>query len=114
MDETWREGEKVDTSKIPAATFTTGGKTYSGFRFDRNGKAEYYDINGRSLKKSFIRMPIPFARLSSTFGARKHPVLGKMRMHKGWTTPRAPAPRSWPPATPACSSPACSAAMATW
>jgi murein DD-endopeptidase MepM/ murein hydrolase activator NlpD len=83
MDETWREGEKVDTSKILAATFTTGGKTYSGFRFDRNGKSEYYDINGRSLKKSFIRMPIPFARLSSTFGARKHPVLGKMRMHKG-------------------------------
>ena len=36
--ETWREGEKVDTSKILAATFTSGGKTYSGFRFDRNGR----------------------------------------------------------------------------
>ncbi len=83
MDETWREGEKVDTSKILAATFTSDGKTYSGFRFDRNGKSEYFDVNGRPLKKSFIRMPIPFARLSSTFGARKHPVLGKMRMHKG-------------------------------
>ncbi len=83
MDETWREGEKVDTSKILAATFTSGGKTYSGFRFDRNGKSEYFDVSGRPLKKSFIRMPIPFARLSSTFGARKHPVLGKMRMHKG-------------------------------
>lgn len=66
-----------------AATFTSGGKTYSGFRFDRNGKSEYFDVSGRPLKKSFIRMPIPFARLSSTFGARKHPVLGKMRMHKG-------------------------------
>jgi murein DD-endopeptidase MepM/ murein hydrolase activator NlpD len=83
MDETWREGERIDTSKILAATFNTGGKTYTGFRFERGGKFEYYDINGRPLKKSFIRMPIPFARLSSNFGARRHPVLGTMRMHKG-------------------------------
>ncbi|MGE8250667.1 MAG: LysM-like peptidoglycan-binding domain-containing protein, partial [Stenotrophomonas bentonitica] len=66
MDETWREGEKVDTSKILAATFNSGGKTYSGFRFDRNGKSEYFDASGRPLKKSFIRMPIQFARLSSS------------------------------------------------
>ena len=83
MDETWREGERIDTSKILAATFNTGGKTYSGFRYERGGKFEYYDINGRPLKKSFIRMPIPFARLSSNFGARRHPVLGTMRMHNG-------------------------------
>jgi len=84
MDETWREGERIDTSKILAATFTTGGKTYTGFRFERGGKAaEYFDISGRPLKKSFIRMPVTYTRISSTFGMRKHPVLGTIRGHKG-------------------------------
>ncbi|HHW4683684.1 MAG TPA: M23 family metallopeptidase, partial [Xylella sp.] len=83
MEETWREGERLPSAKILAATFNTGGKTYSGLRFIGDGKAEYFDMDGRPLKKSFIRMPIPYARLSSTFGLRRHPILGTMRMHKG-------------------------------
>ena len=83
VEETWREGERIGAGKILAATFTTDRKTHTGFRFDRGGKAEYFTADGRPLKKSFIRMPIPYARLSSSFGARRHPVLGRMRMHKG-------------------------------
>ncbi|MBB1088894.1 peptidoglycan DD-metalloendopeptidase family protein [Lysobacter sp. SG-8] len=83
MDETWREGERIGRGTILAATFTTGGKTYSGFRFEHDDKAEYYTADGRPLKKSFIRMPIPYARLTSGFGARRHPVLGRVRQHKG-------------------------------
>jgi len=82
-DETWREGERIGTGAIRAATFTTGGKTYSGFRFEQDGKAAYYTADGRPLKKTFIRMPIPYARLTSGFGSRRHPVLGRTRMHKG-------------------------------
>ena len=84
VDQTWREGELVSTSPVLAATFTVDGKLHSGFRYARTGsKPEYFTAQGRPLKKTFIRMPIPYARLSSRFGARKHPVLGAMRMHKG-------------------------------
>ncbi|KAF1712500.1 hypothetical protein CSC70_03000 [Pseudoxanthomonas kalamensis DSM 18571] len=84
VEQTWREGELVGTGPVQAATFTVDDKLYSGFRFARQGgKPEYFTAQGRPLKKSFIRMPIPYARLSSRFGSRRHPVLGKMRMHKG-------------------------------
>ena len=83
VEQRWREGELIGTGPVLAATFTAHGKPYSGFRFERNGKTEYYTADGRPLKRSFIRMPIPYARLTSKFGSRRHPVLGKVRMHKG-------------------------------
>ncbi len=83
VEQTWREGELIKTGPILAATFTSEGKLHTGFRFQRGGKAEYFTGDGRPLKKSFIRMPIPYARLSSGFGSRRHPVLGNIRMHKG-------------------------------
>ena len=84
VEQTWREGELISTGPVQAATFTVDGKLYSGFRFTRpGGKPEYFTAAGRPLKKNFIRMPIAYARMSSKFGARRHPVLGTMRMHKG-------------------------------
>lgn len=83
VEQTWREGELIRTGPVQVATFTTKGKLHTGFRFERDGKAEYFTADGRPLKKSFIRMPIPYARLSSKFGSRRHPVLGTVRQHKG-------------------------------
>lgn len=83
VEQKWREGELIGTGPVLAATFTTGGKVHAGFRYVRDGKAEYFTGDGRPLKKNFIRMPIPYARLTSGFGSRRHPVLGSMRMHKG-------------------------------
>lgn len=83
VDQVWRDGELIGSGPVQVATFTVSGKLHSGFRFERSGKAEYFTADGRPLKRSFIRMPIPYARLTSTFGARKHPILGRIRMHQG-------------------------------
>ena len=83
VDQTWKDGKLVDTGPVLAATITADGKLHSGFLFERNGKPGYYTADGRSLERPFIRMPIPYARLTSGFGGRRHPVLGRLRMHKG-------------------------------
>jgi murein DD-endopeptidase MepM/ murein hydrolase activator NlpD len=83
VDQTWVDGQLKTIGPVLAAAITVDGKLYTGFRHIRNGKPEYFTADGRPLKKAFIRMPIPYARLSSSFGARRHPVLGRMRMHKG-------------------------------
>lgn len=84
VDETWREGERISGDDIVAATFTTHGKTYSGFRFEYDGKTGYYTADGRPLKKAFIRMPIPYARITSNYSpARRHPISGRVRPHEG-------------------------------
>lgn len=83
VDQMWVDGELEKTGAVLAAAFTIDGKLHTGFRHVRNGKPEYFTSDGRPLKKSFIRMPIPYARLSSSFGTRRHPVLGRTRMHKG-------------------------------
>jgi murein DD-endopeptidase MepM/ murein hydrolase activator NlpD len=82
-EELWRDGQRVGTGDVIGATFTNRGKRFSAFAFEQNGKTEYFDETGRPLKKVLMRIPIEFARLSSTFGMRKHPVLGRMRAHKG-------------------------------
>lgn len=83
VEQTWQNGELVNTGPVLAAAFTVDNKLHSGFRYVRNGKPEYFTAEGRPLQRAFIRMPIPYARLTSRFGARRHPVLGTMRMHQG-------------------------------
>src|SRR3546814_8719468 len=84
VEQTWREGEMIKRGPILAATFTAHGDMHSGFRFERGGKAEYFSADGRPLKKAFIRMPVQYTRISSRFtSARKHPILGRTRAHKG-------------------------------
>ena len=82
-EDQWREGQRMRNGAVLAARIVTRGKTYTAYRFTKNGTAEYFDQNGQPLKKVLMRIPIEYGRLSSTFGMRNHPVLGRMRMHKG-------------------------------
>jgi murein DD-endopeptidase MepM/ murein hydrolase activator NlpD len=82
-EQSFLEGKPYRQGHIRAASFINRGKEYTAFRYNHNGREEYFDANGRPLKKVLMRIPIEFARLSSTFGMRKHPVLGRMRAHKG-------------------------------
>lgn len=79
------EGQRVDTGNILAARFTNRGKTYSAVRYtSKDGTTSYYNADGTSMRKAFIRTPVDFARISSRFSnGRKHPILNKIRAHKG-------------------------------
>lgn len=82
-EQSFLEGKPYKQGRIQAARFTNRGKTYSAFRYNASGREEFFDADGRPLKKVLLRIPIEYARLSSSFGMRKHPVLGRMRAHKG-------------------------------
>ena len=76
------EGEVVGRGKIIAAIFTNQGDTFKAIINDKNGN--YYDENGRAMKKAFLRSPLDFRRVSSNFNPRRrHPVTGKVRAHRG-------------------------------
>lgn len=79
------DGKIVGAGKILAARFTNQGKTFSAVRFaNSQGGTSYYRADGSSMRKAFIRTPVDFARISSRFSSgRLHPVLNKIRAHKG-------------------------------
>jgi murein DD-endopeptidase MepM/ murein hydrolase activator NlpD len=78
-------GRMVRTGRILAAEFVNGSNTYRAAWFDGgDGRGGYYTADGKSIRKSFLRSPLEFSRITSGFsGARFHPVLKEVRAHKG-------------------------------
>lgn len=79
------EDRQVGTGDVLAASFTTRGHTHQAIRFTHDdGSVAYYTPDGKALRKAFLRTPVEFARISSPFNLRRrHPVLNKIRAHKG-------------------------------
>jgi len=73
-----------DTGKIIYASMFVNGAEINLYNFkDGSGDIGFYDIKGKSIIKSLMKTPINGARLSSSYGMRKHPILGYNKMHRG-------------------------------
>ena len=79
------DDQEIGTGNIVSAEFISQNNAYTTVRFeDDTGNASYYTPEGKSMRKAFLRTPVDFARISSRFNLkRKHPVLNRIRAHKG-------------------------------
>ena len=78
------DGELQKNGEIIYAYMKNKGREIALYRFvDQRGIAGYYQTNGKSIEKALMKTPINGARLSSTYGMRKHPILGYNKMHRG-------------------------------
>jgi len=72
-----------NTGKIIYASMFVNNKELSLYNFTFNNKEGYYDVDGKSVIKTLMKTPINGARLSSSYGMRKHPILGYNKLHQG-------------------------------
>ncbi|MFH0735692.1 MAG: peptidoglycan DD-metalloendopeptidase family protein [bacterium] len=84
FEEEYVNGEFLSVGKILSAYFSHNKKDYYGFAFDVDDGTEYYDLDGNSLRRAFLKAPLKFSRISSKFTkSRFHPVLKIYRPHTG-------------------------------
>ena len=77
------EGKILDTGEILFANLNLSGTNYPLYFFKEKTFSGHYDENGKSIVKTLMKTPINGARLSSSFGMRKHPIDGFNKMHRG-------------------------------
>ena len=84
-EEKYLDGEFIGHGDILASRFVNQGKVFTAVRFiDNEGEVGYYNPEGESMRKAFLRSPLDVFRISSNFNPRrKHPVLNTIRAHKG-------------------------------
>ena len=83
--ELYADSVRVATGNILAANFITSGTNHYAFRYIyHNERGEYFDENGTSLRRAFLKAPLSYSRISSKFSnARVHPVTKVVRAHHG-------------------------------
>jgi len=84
FEENFVSGKSIGIGRIFAAQFVHAKEDFYAFRFTQNNEDSYFDDKGKSLKKAFLKAPLKFNRISSSFSAsRFHPVLKIYRPHFG-------------------------------
>lgn len=74
----------IGMGRILASYLNNDGDEHYAYYFEQNGRKEYFDENGDNLRKAFLKAPLNYKRISSTFSnARKHPVTKVVRPHHG-------------------------------
>ena len=81
----WQDGEMVRAGRILAGEFTNRGTTYQSVWYEDpiTKQGGYYTLDGKALKKAFLKSPLEFSRISSGFSSRVHPISGVWKAHKG-------------------------------
>ena len=83
-EEIYVDNKSLGAGKIFGAQFTWSGVTITAIPFIQDGKESYYDIEGNSLRKAFLKAPLQFSRISSRYSSsRMHPILRIRRPHYG-------------------------------
>lgn len=84
FDRPYVEGKAINGGQLIAAYFNTLNRDHYAFRYTVNHKQDYYDMEGRPLRRSFLLAPVRFSRITSPFSLRRfHPVLKYHRPHFG-------------------------------
>ncbi len=80
----YRDGEFLRDGQIVAARFTNRGSSFEAFRFETADGADYYNPDGRPMRRAFLRAPLNFTRVTSDFNPNRfHPVTQRNQPHNG-------------------------------
>jgi murein DD-endopeptidase MepM/ murein hydrolase activator NlpD len=85
VEEQYLDGEFIGFGNIVSARFINQGRPYTAVRYTtQDGVSDYFDAQGLSMRKAFLRAPVEFSRISSSFNLRrKHPLYKTVRPHRG-------------------------------
>ena len=85
VEEQYLNGEFIGFGDIVSARFVNQGRAYTAVRYTtEDGISDYFDALGMSMRKAFLRAPVEFSRISSSFNLRrKHPLYKTVRPHRG-------------------------------
>jgi len=80
----YTDGKFKKYGRILSIEFVNNNQTYNAYLFEQDGRTDYYNAEGQSLRKAFLKAPLSFRRISSCFSkSRPHPILKIRRPHHG-------------------------------